>query len=354
MKSKSEISIIPSESLTAPLVTSPVADIPESTPAKVVSASSNSNIRQHLLTIVKILVSVGLLGYVLHKVGLKETLSRFLTAAPHWLLLSLVLYIIGVLVRAYRWQVLLAALDRPVRLTNLFWLYFVGSFFNQLAPSGIGGDVMRVYGLARDGVDGAISTTSVLMDRATGLYALFLMGSLAVIWQPQLVPTGVSAFLILTTIAITIAGISFFLLTRHPLGQKLSQYLPWSPLRKLYSSFAAYSVGPVIQAILISSLFNVLLIASNFLLAKALFIEVSIWYFCLFIPIISATLIIPTSVNGLGPREWAYVVLFAQAGVSEAGALALSLGFYALNLALALIGGGLLVIQNVWPQKFRQ
>jgi uncharacterized membrane protein YbhN (UPF0104 family) len=177
------------------------------------------------------------------------------------------------------------------------------------------------------------------------------MGSLAVLWQPNLVPFGVTLFLVATTLGITFGGLVFFTLAHHHQGQKLAHYLPWSPLRHFYQSFARYSAIPIIQAVLISSLFNILLIASNFLLAKALFIEVSIWYFLLFIPIISATLIIPTSVNGLGPREWAYVVLFAQAGVPEASALALSLGFYALNLALALIGGILLIIQNFWPNK---
>ena len=74
--------------------------------------------------------------------------------------------------------------------------------------------------------------------------------------------------------------------------------------------------------------------------------EKASWYFFLFVPLISSTLILPLSINGVGWREWAYVILFGQVGVSESSALAMSLGFYGLNIFMALVGGILLVVQS--------
>jgi hypothetical protein len=49
----------------------------------------------------------------------------------------------------------------------------------------------------------------------------------------------------------------------------------------------------------------------------------------------------------LGVREGGYVYLFAQVGVSAPLALAMSLLFYALNVATGLIGGVLYAFEGV-------
>ena len=67
----------------------------------------------------------------------------------------------------------------------------------------------------------------------------------------------------------------------------------------------------------------------------------------LFIPLISFLLVLPISLSGLGVREGGYVYLFAQAGVSAPLALAMSLLFYALNVASGLIGGVLYAFEGV-------
>jgi len=64
------------------------------------------------------------------------------------------------------------------------------------------------------------------------------------------------------------------------------------------------------------------------------------------IPLISFLLVLPISLSGLGVREGGYVYLFAQAGVSAPLALAMSLLFYALNVATGLIGGVLYVFEG--------
>ncbi len=65
--------------------------------------------------------------------------------------------------------------------------------------------------------------------------------------------------------------------------------------------------------------------------------EISFWYFLLVLPI---------SLSGLGVRKGGCVYFFAQAGVSAPLALAMSLLFYALNVATGLIGGALYAFEG--------
>jgi hypothetical protein len=83
-----------------------------------------------------------------------------------------------------------------------------------------------------------------------------------------------------------------------------------------------------------------------YLLGRAVGIELSPWYYFLFVPIVSVLLLLP-SLGGLGIREGATMLLFQQVGVSEARALALALAYDVILLVHALIGASLYVLQGL-------
>jgi uncharacterized membrane protein YbhN (UPF0104 family) len=84
----------------------------------------------------------------------------------------------------------------------------------------------------------------------------------------------------------------------------------------------------------------------NYVIAVALGIHISPWYFLIFIPIISFLLTLPVSFSGLGVREGGYILLFGQAGVPSSLAFAMSLCVYAVAVATGLIGGLLYASQG--------
>jgi glycosyltransferase 2 family protein len=299
--------------------------------------------------LIKIILSLGLFTFVFYKAGFSQTILKLKTASPFWLLLSLIIYSSGAFVRAYRWQGLLDVLGVRLGLKRLSWLYFIGFFFNQLVPTGIGGDAMRTYMLAKDGAGGAIAVNSVLVDRAAGLYSLLVMGTIALLIRPSLASAQVATLLIGLTLGIT-AGTVFFLLGARWFNfDRLPAFARNKFVKafdKFYKSFGNYNWKSIARALIVSVGFNFLLIITNIFLAKAFGLEISIWYFFLFVPLISTSLLLP-SINGLGTRELAYVFLFGQIGVGESDAIAMSLGFYGLNIFLALIGGFLLIMQSL-------
>lgn len=296
-------------------------------------------------------LSLALLAFLLTRVDLRATVDAFRGAEARYLLAALALYLAGVPLRAYRWQGLLSALRVSVPLRRLTSLYFVGTFFNNLLPTGVGGDVVRAYELSRDGAGAAAAASTVLADRATGLLVLLAMALVSTVFGYRLISTN----LVLVIAAVSLgsfAGVAVLLW--DDLWRRVGQRLPW--LRQLlgrkgiadfYRFLQTCRGKPIIRALLISLIFNVVLIAINDLIALSMGVKISLWYFLLFVPLISFSLVLPVSVSGLGVREGAYVLLFGQAGVAAPLALAMSLAFYVLNVATGLVGGVIYAVQGL-------
>ncbi len=127
------------------------------------------------MNVLRVLISTGALAFLFWKIGLGETLVALRRADLRYLLAAFLLYILSLIIRAYRWFVLLHSLDPTIPFGRLLRLYFVGAFFNAFLPTTYGGDVVRALELTRD-TDASASVGTVLLDRMTGLLMLFVMG----------------------------------------------------------------------------------------------------------------------------------------------------------------------------------
>ncbi|MFQ5594464.1 MAG: YbhN family protein, partial [Anaerolineae bacterium] len=300
-------------------------------------------------------LSLALLAFLLTRVDLQATLAAFREAEARYLLAALALYLVGVPLRAYRWHGLLSALHVVVPVRRLTSLYFVGTFFNNLLPTGVGGDVIRAYELSKDGAGPAVAASTVFADRATGLLVLLAMAMVSTLFGYRLVSPNL--VLVIAGVALgSFAGVALLLwddLWRQ-VGRRLPglrQLLARKGITDFYRFLQIYRGRAIVNALLISLIFNVVLIAVNELIALSMGVRVSLWYFLLFIPLISFSLVLPVSVSGLGVRESAYVLLFSQAGVGAPLALAMSLAFYVLNVVTGLIGGVIYALQGLDRQS---
>ena len=303
--------------------------------------------KDRLLNLLKILLSLALLALLLRQVGWQQTLGTLGAARLPHLALAFVLYLAGIVVRAYRWQILLSALRTDIPLTKLTALYLIGTFFNNILPTGIGGDVVRVYELSKQSKRPIESVGTVLLDRGTGLLVLFLIALATLIFSYRLISPNIAAAIVFLSLG-SWAGVGLILqrdrLEKWGLMRIMAKI---KPLEELYESVLACGLRAIGAALAISFVFNALLIAVNYLIALSLGVEIPLWYFLLFVPLISFLLVLPISLSGLGVREGGYVYLFAQAGVSASLALAMSLLFYALNVATGLIGGVLYTFEEI-------
>lgn len=298
--------------------------------------------------LLKILVSFGLLVILFRQVGWKQTWETLIGTQWSYLSLAMILYLAGVGVRAYRWHLLLQASGMNVPLKRLVVLYFVGTFFSNVLPTGIGGDAVRMYELYNTTQRSAESISTVLLDRATGLLMLFLIALVALPFSHRLIPPSL-VLVILVLCAGSWMGTALIFhrgwLEKTGILRIITRF---GTTRKIYEAITACGFKAVGGALGISFLFNGLLIAVNYLIALSVGVRIPFEYFLLFIPLISFLLLLPFSVSGLGIREGGYVYLFAYAGVPSALALSMSLLFYALNVATGLIGGIMYILEGAW------
>ncbi|MFQ6000036.1 MAG: lysylphosphatidylglycerol synthase transmembrane domain-containing protein [Anaerolineae bacterium] len=305
--------------------------------------------RHRLFNLLRIVISLGLLAFLLAKVGLRETWESLQGANIGYLLTVFLLYLLSMVLRSYRWRIFLNAQGVRVSLPKLVSLYLIGVFFNLVLPSGFGGDVVRVYELSQYSNRTASSITTVFMDRLSGFLALFAMATSALAFSYRLVPPEVGATIILIFLASLMGTGALF---SHPLWRRLkglpllSSLVQKGGVKELYLSAQSYTLTPFARAISLSMAFNILLMIMNYLAALSFGVRISFWYFLLFIPIISFLLALPISLSGLGVREGAYIYLFSRVGVPPSSALAISLSIYAVTVATGLIGAFIYAVEG--------
>ncbi|MGQ9625431.1 MAG: lysylphosphatidylglycerol synthase transmembrane domain-containing protein [Anaerolineae bacterium] len=316
--------------------------------------------RKRLFDLLKIALSILLIVFLLQQIGLGNTLAVLSQANVYYLMAALFLFLLGVVLRAYRWQTLLCSLGLKISLSELTALYFVGFLFSNVLPSGFGGDVVKMYELSRSSHRATESVNTVFADRFFGLIVLQAFAFLALPFGYRLVSSGVLLLtLVLFAFSLAVACLLFSRALWRWLDPIMGKFLPekskeertWVgklafQMRKLYDSFHNYESRAIFKVLSISFLFNLTLIAVNYFIALALRVDIPIWYFLLFVPLTSVILMIPISLNGLGIREAGYVALFAQAGVPESVAFSMSLLIYAMTVLTGLIGGVIYVLRG--------
>ncbi len=289
--------------------------------------------------LLRIAISLGLLGFVFSRVGWEQTWQTLSEAHIPYLLAAFAVALLSMIVRALRWKVLVDALGMRFSLAKLAEFYFVGAFFGSFLPTEVGGDVMRIYEVMRHSERPAAALGTVLVDRATGLLGLFLVALAALGFSHSLVGSQIMVAILLLTAA---SWGSAVMLMQRDLLERLGLLRLLHRVRRLeevYESMHQCGMRAIGRAVSVSIVLNALLIVMNYLIALALHARIELWYFALFVPIVSVLLMLPISVSGLGLREGAYVYLFVQAGVVASQALTMSLIVYALRVATGLVGG---------------
>ena len=247
---------------------------------------------------------------------------------------AIAIYLGGQAMSAYRWR-LLAAIAKVHGHYREFLAYmFVGMFTNLFVPGLLGGDAARsVYLGRRHGRIGE-AIASVAADRAVGLMSLFWLAAIAALFLnfAQL-PRSVIA----PTVVVGAIAMAGFLAA--PIVARLIHLMP-RPVRRAGGLVAPYLHNPaaLIPAIALSIVLQLGLAVAQYILAAGLGLAVPLSLFILCVPIANVFASLPLTLNGLGLRESAYLVLFGMAGMRKEDAIALGLLWFAATMAGGLTG----------------
>jgi glycosyltransferase 2 family protein len=327
-------------------------------------------IRKRIFTVVRVLVSVGLLVAVLRHMGVDNTIDALRGTSPWWVLVVLALMLLEGLHGTYKWLILLRHTDHDVRFWPLFRITYISGFVGMFLPGAVGIELVRMYGLAKQTSDLAMSFTSILMDRILGLTGLSLTILIGVFlvaggsvpglefWADGAPLDGQESIPGIEywaggVLLLIIAG---WIAIMNPCFRRFTDWMLSAPIlafvrdkqNKIYASLDTYRSRPglLAWAMLQSLLYNGIRIAVCYTAGLAVGVEAPVAAYIVAVPVVIFVMLIPISVAGWGVRELMFVSLLTAYGADGDKVAAMSI-LVGLLGTVSILPGALFCMQGI-------
>lgn len=299
--------------------------------------------RKHLLIALKITVSIGLMSVLISGIDLGAEKDRILSADIGIMLAAAAMLVIQMGIGGARWWAVMRAIGHPLPWLQLARLFWIGGFFSQALPSSVGGDPIRMYMAYKEGLPLGKAINGVMLERVVTIVGLVVLVTAV---QPSFLSKLDDHAQMLTIWGLlmlaggTVAGL-IVLMCLDRLPEALTRFRIVRGMHALAGDTRKLFLHPV--HVLISLFFGVLTHVNIsfcvYLLAQGLAVDVT-WLDCLVLmpPVILVTTL-PISIAGWGVREGAMTVAFALVGVSQGGAVVLSLSMGLLAIVTMIPAG---------------
>jgi len=257
------------------------------------------------------------------------------------------IFIVGQIVVAFRWWLLLRTQSVFINFGAVIRLHFLGLFYNNFMPSSVGGDFIRAWYVTLHTDKKYAAALSVFVDRAIGLlstlviavffYMLFLRG------RDNVVPAGAKGgpgqfaaeykWILLSLFAALVVAFCGFLLVKSGRDILTKVWLHTcvygsKVIAKLKDAIIIYCCSPmtILAVFGLTVSLQILTITGFWFLGVNLGIDVSIKYYYVFFTLTWVLGAVPVSIGGAVVVEGSLVYLFTHfAGVGEEPAAALAL-----------------------------
>jgi uncharacterized protein (TIRG00374 family) len=284
-----------------------------------------------LLAVLKIAISFALFAYVVAKVSPGNVWATMRPADPRLLAAAAGLFLFSSLVGSWLWGRLLRAQGVPIPYRKVAAYYFVGLFFNNFLPSNVGGDIARISDASKysDRVSPVFSAT--LMERLIGVVAIAL---LAVIASFEVLPRLHLTAIYVALVAIFLTSVAAFL---SIFSRRVLTAFEW-PFRAIGARRVADALGRLLDDMhgfrAQGGTLLAVFLASSVVQVSRIYVH----YF-VFVPVLAVLVSLPLSLNGLGVREGAAVVLFHMVGLTREQSFTIPFLTYVISVVISLLGG---------------
>ena len=309
-----------------------------------------------LIIAFKLTVTAGLIYWVvLPGVEVDTIVDRIDRLSPGFVLVAAALiFFQNVIVVTWRWERVVAAIDAALPPWRLLKTTIITLFFNQVLPSTIGGDGMRIWFLRGMGRPTGLAFRSVLIDRLLGFLGLLLLGLVGSLYlMARLEESGP----IWVVALLSLAGL--FLIVLAPTLVGVMRLLPIDRIQRGFESLArevdllARDRPRLARLVSASVIGQLALAAAVFCLARGLEVPVDLLGAFAVVPGVMVAASIPISIAGWGVREATMVVGLGLLGVGQSDAALISVGFGLVVLAFGLLGGLVWLVRGS-PQPKRR
>jgi len=288
---------------------------------------------------------------------------------------ALISYMLGQVIVACRWRLLLRVQRISLSIPTALRLQFIGLYYNNFMPSSVGGDLLRAWYVTKHTDRKFEAALSVFVDRVIGLlstlviagffYAVFLLGSQTSLPRDGEDKNGSIGFFsrhesdILVLACVFVAIFCVMLLIKPC---RLRLLAMWSRLRmqcaailsKTRRAFILYCTSPltILAAFGLTVVMQVGVITSFWLVGRSMGIQASVKYYYVFFTLTWVFGAIPVSVGGVGVVEGGLVALFDIVGVPEVLAFALAICQRTVWMIASLPGGVIHLVGAHLPKDF--
>jgi len=294
--------------------------------------------------LIKLIITIAIFYYLFQSIDFSALLTLLMKSHGGWILVALIMQLTSTYLAAYRWFKISQLLVFKERLSFYVQSYFKGTFFNQVLPSSIGGDAVRILDLTNKEYDKKEAFYGVFVDRVVGLVGLLVLNLLA-----SLIFFGTfEKDFSLLIIFITLSGIlGFSLLFQLHRIKFLANYKFLNlfvrlanRLNTLYASRAL-----LVKHISISVVVHLFSVLTMYGLSLALDLHLSFQTLLIAVPPVFLLTIIPLSLAGWGIREGAMIGVFMLVGADQTKILAMSI-LYGLLLIISALPGSYFWIKS--------
>lgn len=292
-----------------------------------------------------------------------------LMESGRWLVLAAFLAsVANVLISAGKWQVLLRRGRVRLGYAAAAQLYWIGAFFSNFLPTGVGGDAVRLM-MTPSEQGRAPVAASILVERLSGLAVMLAISAVALATLPLELgpsrPLGVLLVAALTALVLSILYFPTWFLACLILVEEVLPPLP-SRLVGRVRQVASGLFGPgtdsrsVTDALVWSVPFYGAMMLAQYLMLRAVGADPGAMAVVLGAPLVSLVSLTPVTINGLFLAEGAFVLVYASAGVPPEVALAAAIVRRLVDLANSGLGSGMWLAWQLgvrgmeWPARLRE
>ena len=286
--------------------------------------------------IVRLVVDIAALAWLILWVDWRQLAAAVRRCDPGWAAAGMALFFVAAIPAAFRLKALFRVpAGQAIRLT------FASYFFNQVLPTGLGGDVYRTLRL-RSESSGWTSTIGLLaLERAIGAltlvlpalgYAIVQHGGSRVITELRERVQGTPTILYVALACLALAALVpiLFARVRHHVRRVVLELL--ATLRHL-------SVAAVCAAIAASLCFHGLRLLAMRSFSQAVGYPVALGDMLVVLALTMFASLVPVSVGALGVREGMLVYLLGMYGVPPAEGLTVALLARLMVIVPGIVGG---------------
>ncbi|HUB66523.1 MAG TPA: lysylphosphatidylglycerol synthase transmembrane domain-containing protein [Candidatus Methylacidiphilales bacterium] len=310
-------------------------------------------LRRRLGLIFRALVSIFLIGLLFYKqkIDWYQVWINIRAMDAAWLVVAFFCFTPVMFIVAWRWRMLLGVHGVHLRFWRIFELTMIGQFFSAFLFGTTGGDVVKIYYVARAVPQrkAAVAFT-VVVDRIIGLIALLLFGvGLSCTQLNLLLSTGDTRFFTGLFYFFAFGGVVASIvsclgpsLLRHQGLRNFVKKLPF--MHRGISLFEAYektarAFGINCVALVGSLPSHVCNVLMGYSIMRAMHLESSLLPFFSILAMVNMLIALPISISGLGVREQLFIMFLGLLGIDKNHALTFSLTYFLVGVTWNLLSG---------------